>query len=48
MKVIQQILRGFYAEGGRVGLEMGGKVTETATTPQPISSTNQMDFQTLE
>ena len=47
MKVIQQILRGFYAEGGRVGLEMGGEVTETATTPQPISSTNQMDFQTL-
>ena len=54
MAVIEQILRGFYAEGGRVGLEMGGgadmganKVTETATTPQPISSTNQMDFQTL-
>ena len=54
MKVIQQILRGFYAEGGRVGLMAGGgadmganKVTETATTPQPISSTNQMDFQTL-
>ena len=54
MQVIQQILRGFYAEGGRVGLMAGGgadmganKVTETATTPQPISSTNQMDFQTL-
>jgi len=54
MKVIQQILRGFYAEGGRVGLMAGGgadmganKVTETATTPEPISSTNQMDFQTL-
>ena len=47
MQIIQQILRGFYAEGGRVGLEMGGEVTETATTPEPISSTNQMDFQTL-
>ena len=54
MKVIQQILRGFYAKGGRVGYMAGGgadmganKVTETATTPQPISSTNQMDFQTL-
>ena len=54
MQVIQQILRGFYAEGGRVGLMAGGgadmganKVTETATTPEPISSTNQMDFQTL-
>ena len=59
MQVIQQILRGFYAEGGRVGYMVGGgvigggedmganKVTETATTPEPISSTNQMDFQTL-
>ena len=54
MQVIQQILKGFYAEGGRVGLMAGGgadmganKVTETATTPEPISSTNQMDFQTL-
>ena len=54
MQIIQQILRGFYAEGGRVGLMNGGgadmganKVTETATTPEPISSTNQMDFQTL-
>ena len=54
MAVIEQILRGFYAEGGRVGLMAGGgadmganKVTETATTPEPISSTNQMDFQTL-
>ena len=49
----------FYApenfnKGGRVGLMAGGgadmganKVTETATTPEPISSTNQMDFQTL-
>ena len=46
MKVIEQILRGFYAEGGRVGLMAGGGA-ETATTPQPISSTNQMDFQTL-
>ena len=46
------------AEGGRVGYMIGGgvgggadmganKVTETATTPEPISSTNQMDFQTL-
>ena len=59
MQVIQQILRGFYAEGGRVGYMVGGgvigggedmganRVTETATTPEPISSTNQMDFQTL-
>ena len=54
MQIIEQILRGFYAEGGRVGLMAGGgadmganKVTETATTPEPISSTNQMDFQTL-
>ena len=54
MQIIEQILRGFYAEGGRVGLMNGGgadmganKVTETATTPEPISSTNQMDFQTL-
>jgi hypothetical protein len=54
MQVIKQILGGFYAEGGRVGLMAGGgadmganKVTETATTPEPISSTNQMDFQTL-
>ena len=54
MQIIEQILRGFYAEGGRVGLMAGGgadmganKVTEIATTPEPISSTNQMDFQTL-
>ena len=26
---------------------MVGEVTETATTPEPISSTNQIDFQTL-
>ena len=59
MAVIEQILRGFYAEGGRVDYRVGGgvtgggedmganRVTETATTPEPISSTNQMDFQTL-
>ena len=50
MQVIQQILRGFYAEGGRVGLMAGGgadmganKVTETATTPEP----QKIDFETL-
>jgi len=55
MKVIQQILRGFYAEGGRVGLAKSFpgtagdamKAQNMEPAPQPISSTNQMDFQTL-
>ena len=55
MKVIQQILRGFYAEGGRVGLAKSFpgtagdamKAQNMELTPQPVSSTNQMDFQTL-
>ena len=55
MKIIDQILRGFYAEGGRVGLAESFpgtagdamKAQNMETAPQPISSTNQMDFQTL-
>ena len=56
MQVIEQILRGFYAEGGRVGLAesfpgTAGDAMEAQNmepaSQQPISSTNQMDFQTL-
>ena len=55
MQVIQQILRGFYAEGGRVGLAESFpgtagdamKAQNMEPAPQPVSSTNQMDFQTL-
>jgi len=55
MQVIEQILRGFYAEGGRVGLAesfpgTAGDAMKTQNmepAPQPVSSTNQMDFQTL-
>ena len=55
MKVIQQILRGFYAEGGRVGLAESFpgtagdamKAQNMEPEPQPLSSTNQIDFQTL-
>ena len=55
MKIIDQILRGFYAEGGRVGLAESFpgtagdamKAQNMEPAPQPISSTNQMDFQTL-
>jgi len=55
MAVIEQILRGFYAEGGRVGLAesfpgTAGDAMEAQNmepAPQPVSSTNQMDFQTL-
>ena len=55
MQVIEQILRGFYAEGGRVSLAesfpgTAGDAMEAQNmepAPQPISSTNQMDFQTL-
>ena len=55
MQVIQQILRGFYAEGGRVGLAESFpgtagdamKAQNMEPEPQPLSSTNQIDFQTL-
>jgi len=52
MKIIQQILQGFYADGGRVGLAMGGEPTgikdpEINPPAQPLSSTNQMSYENL-
>ena len=52
MKIIQQILQGFYADGGRVGLVMGGEPTgikDPKINPpaQPLSSTNQMSYENL-
>ena len=52
MKIIQQILQGFYADGGRVGLAMGGEPTgikDPKINPpaQPLSSTNQMSYENL-
>ena len=53
IEVLKEILRGVYSEGGRVGLQMGGQpmmeqetMSET-TEEKPISSTNQMEYETL-
>jgi len=55
MQVIQQILKGFYADGGRVGLAESFpgtagdamKAQNMEPEPKPVSSTNQIDYQTL-